>query len=333
MRTRALALFLCLCLLWPLAGLSTQAQAQTPQYTGVTLRQLTLRAEPDRSAARLAQVNERERVQIYAVTQEWLYVSAKRGEGYLLRDHVGEITPVNESVGPYGVVTHHQIARVAVDTQVYGEMDTAGTPLCPLTAGSAISFWYIQEGWAVIPHMRGIGYVQASALEGVTPAAPTVDYARDNDLLSAFTSFYATTKSEMNSGRIVNIGVACKLISIVVSPGERFSFYKVAGPYGPGRGYQLAPVLYEGVSTPGYGGGTCQVSTTLYNAVLQLPGIEVVRRRAHGPSGARYVPHGMDAAVGNADLDLAFENRYPFPVRIEASAQDGALFVAVYKAG
>jgi len=178
-----------------------------------------------------------------------------------------------------------------------------------------------------------IGYVPASCLTELTPVSPTVDYAGNGDLLAAFTSFYDTKQTELNIGRVTNIGVACDLIDGVLQPGERFSFNDVAGPYRRTTGYLPSPVLVGGGTVTGYGGGTCQVSTTLYNVLLQLRGMNVLFRRPHGPSGAKYVPHGMDAAVGTPDLNLVFENGFPFPVRVFAYAQDGALFIALYKAG
>ena len=104
------------------------------------------------------------------------------------------------------------------------------------------------------------------------------------------------------------------------------------GPYKKSLGYQPAYVLVDGKSVPGYGGGTCQVSSTLYNALLQLPGIEILQRRPHGPGGAKYLPHGVDAAVGNTSLNLRFRNNYDFPIRVEGhTSDDGALLMVVYK--
>jgi vancomycin resistance protein YoaR len=93
-----------------------------------------------------------------------------------------------------------------------------------------------------------------------------------------------------------------------------------------------AGVLVDGELQQGYGGGTCQVSSTLYNVVLQLPGLTVLQRRAHGDNGASYLPIGVDAAVGNSQLNFRFRNDYPFPLRIDASSQDGALTIAIYRA-
>ena len=105
------------------------------------------------------------------------------------------------------------------------------------------------------------------------------------------------------------------------------------GPYNPRKGYQQAPVMVEGTTTPGYGGGTCQVSSTLYNVVIQLPKLRITYRRPHGYGGASYLPIHRDAAVGNASLNLTFVNDYDFPIRIEAcSNDDGALSIRIYRA-
>jgi vancomycin resistance protein YoaR len=65
--------------------------------------------------------------------------------------------------------------------------------------------------------------------------------------------------------------------------------------------------------------------------LLQLPLMTILYRRPHGPAGATYLPHGVDAAVGNDSLNLRIRNDYDFPVRVEASAQDGALFMCIWK--
>ena len=87
----------------------------------------------------------------------------------------------------------------------------------------------------------------------------------------------------------------------------------------------------QGEVAQGYGGGTCQVSSTLYNTVLQLPEIGIIHRRAHGPSGAPYLPHGADAAVGTETQNFIIQNRFPYPIRIDGTVQDGALTIAMYR--
>lgn len=88
----------------------------------------------------------------------------------------------------------------------------------------------------------------------------------------------------------------------VMQPGESLDFNAQIGPYKRTNGYHPAPVLIDGGSQLGYGGGTCQSSSTLYNAVRQLSGLTVLYRRPHGPGCAKYLPMHQDAAVGNVKL-------------------------------
>ena len=94
------------------------------------------------------------------------------------------------------------------------------------------------------------------------------------------------------------------------------------------------PVYIETGKGLGYGGGVCQVSSTMYNLLLQVPGVTITLRRSHGPSSAVYLPADMDAAVGNEEkgINMIYRNDYEFPLRFEAQAQDGALYLAVYRA-
>ena len=91
-------------------------------------------------------------------------------------------------------------------------------------------------------------------------------------------------------------------------------------------------MLTKGKTKIGYGGGTCQVSSTLYNVLIQLPGIGINHRRPHGGNGASYLPIFCDAAVGSTELNLIFTNRYDFPIRIVGTSNDdGALLMRIYR--
>ena len=129
-----------------------------------------------------------------------------------------------------------------------------------------------------------------------------------------------------------NIRVGGVYINQTYQPGFSFAFNSIAGPYTKARGYKDSPVLIDGATVTGSGGGTCQVSTTLYNALLQLPdNLTILYRRPHGPGGASYAPHGVDAAVGTDYLDLRFRNDFDFPITIDATAQNGALCICIRK--
>ena len=116
----------------------------------------------------------------------------------------------------------------------------------------------------------------------------------------------------------------------VMVPGETLNFNGSVGPFTRGNGFMEAPVLIDGETKMGYGGGSCQVSSTLYNTVLQLQGVTILERHAHGASGAAYLPHGMDASSGA--LNFRIENDFGFPIRIEGSCHDLALTILIYRA-
>ena len=164
------------------------------------------------------------------------------------------------------------------------------------------------------------------------PVSPTDEELYEDCPIAAYTSYYKMIQTENNISRIHNIKVGCGLVSIVLEPGEQFDGNEVMGPYGPKRGYEPAIVMYQGKDVLGYGGGTCQVSSTLYNAVRQLPGLRIDWRRPHGASGATYLPIHCDAAVGTDTQNFKFTNMYDFPIRIEGcSSGDGALSMRIYK--
>lgn len=80
----------------------------------------------------------------------------------------------------------------------------------------------------------------------------------------------------------------------------------------------------------GYGGGICQVSTTLYNAILQPH--QRHKTQVHSSYGISYVPLDMDAAVGKGNIDLRLQNTLPYDVRFALQAVGGVLTVRVYRA-
>ncbi|SJZ31687.1 VanW family protein [Selenihalanaerobacter shriftii] len=121
-----------------------------------------------------------------------------------------------------------------------------------------------------------------------------------------------------SSSRVKNIRLATKSINnTLVLSEEIFSFNEVVGPRTKKRGYQEAPVFFNGVVMPGVGGGICQTSSTLYNAVQEAD-LKVVERSPHSKP-VRYVPKGQDAAVVWEILDFKFYNQYSFPIIIKGS--------------
>ena len=105
-----------------------------------------------------------------------------------------------------------------------------------------------------------------------------------------------------------NITITCKTLSSKeVTPGETFSFCDTVGKATTSKGYQEADIYVDGEKKQGLGGGNCQVSTTLYNAVLKVPELEVVERHQHS-GNVPYIEKGKDAAVAYGAYDFKFKN-------------------------
>ncbi|MGM8364322.1 VanW family protein [Virgibacillus sp. W0181] len=140
---------------------------------------------------------------------------------------------------------------------------------------------------------------------------------------------YETHFKESNRERSHNIDLSAKAINNhVVFPGEKFSFNKIVGKRTEEKGYKKAPVIVEGELAEDIGGGICQVSSTLFNAV-NLDGIEIVERYSHSRS-VPYVPPGKDATVSWWGPDFVFQNKYDHAVLIRAHAKNGKMKIRIY---
>ncbi len=140
---------------------------------------------------------------------------------------------------------------------------------------------------------------------------------------------YRTYFNVNNKNRSNNISLATEAINnYVVFPGEVFSFNQVVGKRSAEKGYLLARVIVKGEFSEGIGGGICQVSSTLFNAIDNA-GLETIQRYSHTRS-VPYVPSGRDATVSWYGPDFSFKNKYNQPILIRAKIQGGMVRIMVY---
>lgn len=133
-----------------------------------------------------------------------------------------------------------------------------------------------------------------------------------NSRLGSYSTNYATS----SEARASNVAVATGSINgKVVMPGETFSFNEAVGERTKDRGYKEAGVIVNQKLEAGVGGGICQVSSTLYNALLKS-NIKVTER-VHHTFPSTYVPKGLDATVDWGNIDLKFKNTFKYPIYIE----------------
>ena len=141
-------------------------------------------------------------------------------------------------------------------------------------------------------------------------------------------STFSTKILSSDSSRQHNIELTCnRLNGTIVKDGDLFSFYEILGPSTKEKGYLEADILDQnGKKQKGFGGGNCQISSTLYNAVLAVPSLIVTERHEH----SNYVPYiekGKDAAVSYGNYDFKFRNNSGNDVKI-VTLTDGNVVTA-----
>lgn len=165
-------------------------------------------------------------------------------------------------------------------------------------------------------------YIQSGKAEGRTAGYPS----SNADEIASFSTQYNTEED-----RATNVELAAQRIDgIVIQPGTSFSFSNSIMSRTTENGYVVAPSFASGRVVSSVGGGICQVSSTLYVA-MTLSSIPATERYAHSLA-VDYVPKGLDSAIVEGVKDLRFKNLYDYPIRIDSSAENGTLTVAISKA-
>lgn len=145
------------------------------------------------------------------------------------------------------------------------------------------------------------------------PRGSMEEMAQVKDVLGSFTTSYKSS----NASRSANVENGCHLVDgTLLYPGEEFSTYAAVSPFSEANGYYMAGSYLNGKVVDSLGGGICQVSTTLYNAVLRAE-LDVTERHNHSMV-VSYVPRSADAAIAeSAGKDFRFVNNLDYPIYIE----------------
>lgn len=170
--------------------------------------------------------------------------------------------------------------------------------------------------------------VVAGAVAPVSNLSFTAEAAFAEEYPGEKLAEFSTDYSSSSSARKHNIELAAGFLDgYVVAGGATFSFNSAVGARSAARGFREAPVIEDGKYVKGIGGGVCQVSSTLYNAVIRA-GMETVSV-AHHSLPVSYLPGSLDAMVSEA-TDFRFLNVTPYPLRIYSECKGGKLTFTLY---
>ena len=156
---------------------------------------------------------------------------------------------------------------------------------------------------------------------------PKKDEPKKETEIASFTTKIYTKES----GRQNNLTLACSTLNnTTVENGKTFSFSKTVGRATSSKGYKKADVFRNGDVVDALGGGLCQVSTTLYNAVLKVKELKVTERHPHS-NKVPYIKSGKDAAVSYGAQDFKFVNNTGNTIKIKASNTKNNVTVKLFK--
>lgn len=142
---------------------------------------------------------------------------------------------------------------------------------------------------------------------------------------------FSTKIYNKDSERQNNISITCNsLTNKEVKPGEVFSFCNTVGKATTSKGYQEADIYVDGKKEQGLGGGNCQVSTTLYNAVVKIPELEIIERHEHS-GNVPYIQKGKDAAVAYGSYDFKFKNNIQNTIKIKMEKTENEITAKLIK--
>lgn len=178
---------------------------------------------------------------------------------------------------------------------------------------------FLAEGW------DGTSNEIDLVTETVEPRGSEEELAQVKDLLGAYSTNFASS----SAGRAQNVrnGVS-KADGKILYPGEEFDLAKTVSPFTQENGYELAGAYQNGTTVESFGGGICQVATTLYNAVIRAE-LEVTMRFNHSMM-VHYVEPSMDAAIAGDYKDLRFKNNLDAPIYIEGYCSGGIIYFNIY---
>ncbi|MFU7515426.1 VanW family protein [Clostridium sp. HCS.1] len=151
----------------------------------------------------------------------------------------------------------------------------------------------------------------------------------DLESITGKISEYSSHYNNTGDGRVRNMEIAAGTINgTIVMPGEEFSYNALIGDTTPDKGYAKANTYVGNEIVPDYGGGICQVSTTLYRAVMRA-NIRSTERMNHSLT-VSYSEPGLDATVANGVVDYKFVNTYDFPIYIQGYVSGGIVNFTIY---
>ena len=168
----------------------------------------------------IARTKNKRSAELFYVGANWCIVRYNDTIGYIKREKITEVTPVDPvNTSPYGVQKSTYLATTAQTCYVRKSMSEQDDCWVVLNPGTKLSIWRLLDGWAVVPYWRTYGYIRIDELTDLIPVSPTDEELFPDSPIAAYTSYYGMTQDKTNKSRIHNIKTGCAYMSRVLQPG------------------------------------------------------------------------------------------------------------------
>lgn len=265
----------------------------------------------------IEKLNYGDSIQIYDIYKDWYLIGCNKKLGYVSADYIGL-----ETTGTAGITTADLNFRKGPGKKYNSYTVIPKDTIVKVTDTS--SKWY------QIQYEDLLGYVSSDYL--------TLKKFKNEELLGVYTTSFSTASSQ--KGRVKNIEKSASLIdTLTIASNSSFSLLDAIGPITKSGGYYSAPEYIQttdGTQTViGYGGGVCQLATTLYqsicNAKFSGSNIDITERHQHSKS-VSYIEDGEDATISwSSKKDFSFENNNDYSIKIRTIVNDGTVTCMIYR--
>ena len=319
----ALAIFVLISTVFTISAFAAESD---PVLYGKVTTNLRIREKPTTDSEQVGLLYKDEIIVIYGKTDNWYRVDG----GFVCADFVSLI---DNSVSE---LAHVDSFYTTVDFNLFNMANLRNNYIGTIpkkvkcesvTGGKKLSFVGEIPIYDIIDEFAYFASGQNIYRTKITNFDHIEEIGYDHSIVAAYRTVYYSS----SSNRKYNISlVSSKIDQVLIKSGYKFSYNKATGPRGENEGYKLATVILEGEYTEDFGGGVCQVSSTIYAAIKNDSNFQILSRHAHALP-VSYLPDGMDATVSYGGTDFKFRNNYPFDVILSVTAENGVLLVKIMK--
>ena len=276
------------------------------------IKEESLRTKPEDGAKKVAILPYTQELKILGESDSWYTVKTTTGKiGYIKTKYISTEKPYIERKG---------YVKTNSVTNLNGLPQDNSSRVATLSPGEIVTIIGEQNGWYKVRKSSGQeGYIKIGLVSTREP---------DQSVLLAT---YTTYSKGSPANRNYNIARACsKVNGTILRPGETFNWFTVVGSCGKGNGYRTATVIVNGKYLQDYGGGVCQVATTLCGCAKNL-NIKNIYARPHSGHVSYLNGDGVEAAVSYGSKNFKFTNTTNKTIQIETYSSSGRIIIAAYE--